>query len=148
MTYKEAIYILAGDFSSCPTECEGDCNKCVESATEMAIKALEEKAETLSLTIELSEEQIAEWKKIIYGSEEDAKAIELAYKTINEVLPKYKEAFEKQEKLVEKLSWLLSYVTNGRFSNTTYSIEEMRTMVDDAIQDQYDEWMKLEVNEE
>lgn len=41
MTIEEAAKILADDYSLCLSECEGDCNKCVKGAKEMAIEALE-----------------------------------------------------------------------------------------------------------
>lgn len=108
MTYEEAIYALkyinlsrVHPFLSWEE---------MEEVRDMAIEALEEKAKTLSLTFELSEEQLSEWKKLIYGSEEDAKARELAYKTINEVLPKYKEEkrADKRQKMTnkQKIQWM------------------------------------------
>lgn len=37
------------------------------------------------------------------------------------------------EELEHKLEWLLSYITDGKYSKSSYSIEEMQTFVDDEI---------------
>lgn len=42
------------------------------------------------------------------------------------------------ETLEHKLEWLLSYITDGQYSKSSYSIEEMQTFVDDAIQAEID----------
>lgn len=42
------------------------------------------------------------------------------------------------EELEHKLEWLLSYVTDGKYSKSSYSIEEMQTFVDDAMRDAID----------
>lgn len=42
------------------------------------------------------------------------------------------------ETLEHKLEWLLSYVTDGKYSKSSYSIEEMQTFVDDAMRDAID----------
>ena len=39
------------------------------------------------------------------------------------------------EELEHKLEWLLSYITDGLYSKSSYSIEEMQTFVDDALDD-------------
>ena len=42
------------------------------------------------------------------------------------------------ETLEHKLEWLLSYITDGKYSKSSYSIEEMQTFVDDALKDAID----------
>lgn len=42
------------------------------------------------------------------------------------------------ETLEHKLEWLLSYITDGKYSKSSYSIEEMQTFVDDAMRDAID----------
>lgn len=37
------------------------------------------------------------------------------------------------ETLEHKLEWLLSYITDGQYSKSSYTIEEMQTFVDDAL---------------
>ena len=39
------------------------------------------------------------------------------------------------EELEHKLEWLLSYITNGKYSKSSYTIEEMQRFVDDALDD-------------
>ena len=39
------------------------------------------------------------------------------------------------ETLEHKLEWLLSYITDGQYSKSSYTIEEMQTFVDDALDD-------------
>lgn len=42
------------------------------------------------------------------------------------------------EELEHKLEWLLSYITDGQYSKSSYTIEEMQTFVDDALKDAID----------
>ena len=49
------------------------------------------------------------------------------------------------EELEHKLEWLLSYITDGKYSKSSYTIEEMQRFVDDALDDVRDtEMMQYE----
>ena len=39
------------------------------------------------------------------------------------------------EELEHKLEWLLSYITDGLYSKSSYTIEEMQSFVDDKLDD-------------
>lgn len=47
------------------------------------------------------------------------------------------------ETMEHKLEWLLSYITDGQYSKSSYSIEEMQTFVDDALQAEIDKSVEL-----
>lgn len=97
---------------------------CIEELA-ASLGALENKLEEYK---DLSERRLRRKNMYKDRSERDF-MLYLQYKTL---------LHESQEKLAEvesKLSELLSYMTGGRFSKTTYSIEEMKRFIDDYQQD-------------